>query len=162
MMTRNDYLLKVNKKKKNRSSYIDQFENGCNIDYRSNYCGLIEEETIVLLIHRSKKNKLLMRFLNAFVFYLDSEEITPKVLNMLVNLKGKYKRSILIGLAHCDLSIFQLFILNQETIDEALIKLIEKYKRQEIKKTDIDIAISYWLKHSPKRLEQIIMQVGSS
>ena len=51
---------------------------------------------------------------------------------------------------------------NQETIDEALIKLIEKYKRQEIKKTDIDIAISYWLKHSPKRLEQIIMQVGSS
>ena len=47
MMTRNDYLLKVINDKKNRSSYIDQFENGCNIDYRSNYCGLIEEETIV-------------------------------------------------------------------------------------------------------------------
>ena len=39
--------VKSNKWQKNHSSYKDQFENGCNIDYRSNYCGLIEEETIV-------------------------------------------------------------------------------------------------------------------
>ena len=85
-----------------------------------------------------------MRFLNAFVMYLDPAEITSKVFESILNIKGKYKNSVLIGLAHCNLSLFQLFLLNQRKIDEALVKLKKAYDKGEISKTDIDIALSYW------------------
>ena len=143
-MTRNDFILKVINDQKQLLPCINHFENGCHVEYRTSYSGLLDEKILLLLINKSKKNGLIMRFLNAFVMYLDSEEITAKVFAKLTNIHGKYKRSLLIGLAHCDLSLFQLFILNQQKIDEALVKLTKAYEKREISKTDIDVALSYW------------------
>ena len=96
-------------------------------DYANTYDGVIDESLLLKLIKKSTSNIDAMRFLNALVFYLEPVEITPAVFQALLKTRRSYRESVLIGLAHCQLSVFQLDILNQEKIDDALIKLLRIY-----------------------------------
>ena len=93
----------------------------------SNFCDKIEESVLLRLIEKSKDNLNLQRFLSALSICFYRDEITLKVFSALSRYKGKYRKSILIGLAHCDLSYYQLVVLNKKKIDEALIKLINLF-----------------------------------
>lgn len=91
----------------------------------NHYDGNIEEKLLIDLIEKSKKEHCYEHFLSALSICLRKEEVTPKVFKLLLSLKGRFRESILIGLAHCKLSYYQLIELNKLHIDEALSQLLE-------------------------------------
>ena len=95
--------------------------------------GLILESLLLSLIQRADIYENSAIFLGAFAPYLRKEEVTPTVFNSFLQMKSSNKTSILIGLAHCELSFYQLHLLNQLRIDgNPLMYLLDFYTKQDI------------------------------
>ena len=117
----------VLKDKRLCDKYIDDFENGIDMS-EFNHDKCIDEILLIELIKKSHGCKILSLFLSAFVIYLRKEEISCRIFDMLINYRGAYRKSILIGLAHCDLSFYQLYKLNKLNIDDnPFCRLLELY-----------------------------------
>lgn len=126
MKSKNDLVEYVLNNPKCGEPYTKWLLDGCE-DFATKYDGVIDESLLLKLIKKSKYNIDAMRFLNALVLYLEPAEITPTVFQSLLKTRMSYRKSVLIGLAHCQLSVFQLDILNQVNIDDALVKLLRVY-----------------------------------
>ena len=93
----------------------------------ANYSGKISESTLIKLIEKSKGELCYQCFLSDLAMCLNEEEVTPKVFDKFISFRGKYRKSILSGLAHCDLSIYQLNELTKLKVDiESLLNLIRR------------------------------------
>lgn len=124
---------------------------------RTNYEGLIKEDTLVNLINQSRYDSYLERFLSALSINLTAQEVTPIVFQSILNHKGKYSKSILIGLAHCNLSYYQLVQLNKLQIDEALIQLVDKYTQYDcFTRYDLQEMLTPWKNKMPNYLRDYI------
>ena len=95
--------------------------------FRNTYDGVIEDNVFMKLISQSQNNYCIERFLSALIISVTPMEITDTVFSALLEYNGEYRMSILIGLAHCPLSFFQLVKLNKLKIEEALFQLIKIY-----------------------------------
>ena len=89
-----------------------------------NFDGFANEDLLLKIVQASSQNENVARFLSAYVIHLSQKEITPCVFNAILSISSKYRKSILIGLSHCNLSYYQLVNLNKLQIEEALIQLI--------------------------------------
>lgn len=126
MKSKNDLIEYVLKNPKGSAPYTKWLLDGCE-DFAITYDGIIDESLLLKLIKKCRFNIDAMNFLNALVFYLEPVEITPTVFQSLLKTRKSYRKSVLIGLAHCQLSVFQLDILNQLKIDDALVNLLRIY-----------------------------------
>lgn len=96
----------------------------------SEYEGNIDENIFISLILQSQKGRNrtdIQFFLASLVASADSIEITNRVFSLLLRSKGKYRYTILSGLAHQPLAYYQLITLNKMRIEEALVQLVEMY-----------------------------------
>ena len=91
------------------------------------FSGNIEESILLRLIKQSEDRVDLQIFLSALSQCLCREEVTVAVFDSLLHYKSRYRKSILIGLAHCHLSYYQLLALNKAGIDEALFQLVDLF-----------------------------------
>ena len=89
--------------------------------------GAISENLLIQLVKMAKKDRNRLRLVNALVFYLKKEELTSVVFSNLLTIHGDFRESILCGLAHSELSLFQLTELNKLRVEEALTRLILLY-----------------------------------
>ena len=79
------------------------------------------------------------------------KSFTINVFCALAHYKGKYQKSILTGLAHCNLSYYQLVALNKKRIDEALIKLIDLFFKYDcFSEYDLQMIFAPWQGKIPK------------
>lgn len=122
----NEFVLIMLKDKKNCEDYCKNVEDGSSF-MASNYEGKINESTLIKLIEKSKNEVCYQCFLSDLAICLKEEDVTPKVFDKLISFRGKYRKSILIGLAHCDLSIYQLNELTKLKVDiGSLLNLIRR------------------------------------
>ncbi len=120
----NEFVLKILEDKKKCEDYCKNIEDGVSF-LADNYNGTISETALIQLIEKSETELCYQCFLSDLAFCLKEEDVTPKVFEKLISFKGKYRKSILIGLAHCDLSIYQLNELTKLKVDiESLLHLI--------------------------------------
>ncbi len=73
------------------------------------------------------KKKHIACFLSEYSIYCLAEELTPEVFKALLKIKSSYRKSILIGLCHSEISFYQLFELVKLKLDvESLLQLINR------------------------------------
>ena len=94
--------------------------------------GIISEKLLLKLIKKAKTNRNLLKFMNALVFYLKREELSQKVFDGILSLRGSYKNSIRCGLCHSELSLIQVLKLNELGVEEALVRLLLIYDSSDI------------------------------
>lgn len=122
----NEFVLKILENKKKCEDYCKNIEDGSSF-LMTNYEGKIREATLIQLVEKSKSELCYQCFLSDLAICLKEEDVTPKVFDKLISFRGKYRKSILIGLAHCDLSIYQLNELTKLKVDiESLLNLIRR------------------------------------
>lgn len=127
----NEFVLRILEDEKNCEEYCRNVDDGGNY-LQMNYCGTISEDSLINLIEKSKTKLCYQCFLSDLVICLKEEEVTPEVFDKLMLFRGKYRKSILIGLAHCDLSVYQLLELTKLKIDiEPLLKLILRFLKSD-------------------------------
>lgn len=125
----------------------------------NNYEGNIEEKHLIDLIERSKKDLCYERFLSALTVCLRKEDVTQKVFDLLLSFNGRFRESILIGLAHCNLSYYQLIELNKLHIDEALSQLLEIcIKFDCFSQYDLFDIMQEWKNTPPKYIIEYILE----
>lgn len=95
--------------------YSEKFTSGSEIVFSHNVA--TDEKLLIRLINESGRRRALAQFLSDIIIYFNKIDITNKVFDRLINYKGSFRKSILIGLAHCDLSFYQLCELNKLNID---------------------------------------------
>ena len=150
MKTKNELLKSVLLDKKECKNVCACLEDG-NRAFLLEYSGLFDEKSLLLLVQKAKHSKLYMRLLNAVVICFRKEEISPLVFEELLRISGPFKESIWIGLAHCSLSLFQLYELNKKKVDEALIKLLFAYIDNDYSDDcDLELVLKEWDKDLPK------------
>lgn len=150
MKSKNDLIEYVLNNPKDSAPYTKWLLDGCE-EFAITYDGVIDESLLLKLIKKSIFNIDAMKFLNALVFYLEPAEITPTVFQSLLKTRISYRRSVLIGLAHCQLSVFQLDILNQVKIDDALVKLLKIYiLNNDFTEYDLFHILKPWKNDPPK------------
>ena len=86
--------------------------------FREEHLGFIQEETLLMLIQKSKRSKVLQCFLANLSYCLTADEVTPQIFELLLKFKGKFKSTILMALSHAPLSIYQLQTLSKFNIDD--------------------------------------------
>ena len=101
-------------------------------DYIAIFSSPMSEKYFLDLISRIGEEHI-AKFLSEYSIFVNAEEMTPKVFKTLLKCKRKYKKSILIGLCHSNISFYQLLILTRLKIDEeSLLQLIDKCITNEI------------------------------
>ena len=144
----NEFVLRILEDEKNCEEYCRNVDDGGNY-LQMNYCGTISEDSLINLIERSKTKLCYQCFLSDLVICLKEEEVTPEVFDKLISYRGKYRKSILIGLAHCDLSVYQLLELTKLKIDiESLLKLILRFlKSDAFSSYDLEMLLKKYSKY---------------
>lgn len=118
---------------------------------RAHYEGQIKEDLLIELIKLCEIEFCYEPFLSALTICLKKEEVTPKVFNYLISFHGQFRESILIGLAHCSLSYYQLIELNKLHIDEAFSQLLKLYMEFNcFSEYDLEMIMQEWKGKPPK------------
>ena len=91
------------------------------------YSGYINEKTFIKIIQKAERNEKTTRFLAGLVASAYPCEVTNTIFSLLIELKGDYRYTILSCLAHLPLAYYQLVILNNLRVEEALFQLIDLY-----------------------------------
>lgn len=154
----NDFLVQILNDEELCEKYSDiVLEN--ELFLRENYTGIIQEELLIKIIKASKQNISYEKFLNAIVICLKKEEISNAVFDQLLAFHGKYRKSILIGLAHCPLSYYQLIEMNKRHFDEALAQLLElQIKFDCFSESDLVNILKVWEKEKVKNTVEFIAE----
>ena len=122
MYDKNEWILKIMRDQEFCQLETQRLSEGA--DLNETLTGQIDEGIFLALISRMK-DKNLARFLSEYSLFATAGEITPKVFEALLKCKTPYRKSILIGLCHCDLSFYQLQKLNELHLDiEVWLKMI--------------------------------------
>lgn len=127
MQSLEEFVVHLLENKNDCEEYCKNIEDGSGF-LMANYGGRLNEKTLIQLIQKSKAELCYQCFLSDLVICLKEEDVTPTIFDKLLSFRGVYRKSILIGLAHCDLSIYQLNELTKLKIDiESLLKLILRF-----------------------------------
>ena len=90
------------------------------------------EKSFMKLISRIREKSIAL-FLSEYAIYCNAEEMTPDVFSAILNMKSPYKKSILIGLCHSQISFYQLMLLSDLKLDSAaLLQLIERIIQNDV------------------------------
>lgn len=127
MKYREQYIEKAINNKKYCRTLCEELE--ANKSYFYDAEGFISEETLFTLIELSNDNDFAY-LLSTLSPFLKREEVTPESFKRIMQMNSSWKNSILIGLCHANLSLYQLNELYLLNIDNnpmlAMLKILLK------------------------------------
>lgn len=111
----------------------DVFEHS-SIEEYCKYSSTLDPKVLLKLLNSySKDNKKIKEIIPYILYYADEKSITDEIFNEILHFDRNYRNTLLIVLAHCKISFYQLEYINKLQIcDEAFCQLLYIYSTNEI------------------------------
>lgn len=84
--------------------------------FEENYEGFLDSSKISTIIDISYNNKDLQYIIGGLLYCSNKDSITDEVFNKLLKFPKAMRRTVLVSLAHCDISFYQLMKINKMQI----------------------------------------------
>lgn len=99
------------------------------IDFFENVDGVLTEELAYNLLIAARENKVIEKQLHSIFLFSDKQTISDRVFNLITKMTNSgTQKSVLVALAHCDISFYQMYYIAQQKICfEAFAWILQSY-----------------------------------